>query len=144
MVKYQNDFLEINQYIRLQKIKAMTNAINWFEIPVSDFDRAKKFYETIIGAEFPVMEAMGMKSAFFPVDLQKGLGGCLIQGPGYEPSSKGALVYLNGDEDLNGILSKVDAAGGEIILPKTAIGANGFMAHFRDCEGNRIGLHSTK
>lgn len=122
----------------------MTNAINWFEIPVSDFNRAKKFYETIISAEFQVMEAMGMKSAFFPVDLKKGLGGCLIQGTGYEPSSKGALVYLNGEDDLNRILSKVEAAGGKIILPKTAIGPNGFMAHFTDCEGNRVGLHSTK
>ena len=23
------------------------NALNWFEIPVSDFERSKKFYETI-------------------------------------------------------------------------------------------------
>ncbi len=121
----------------------MSNAINWFEIPVSDFNRAQKFYETILAAEMPVMEAMGMKSAFFPVDLQSGaVGGCIIQGAGYEPSQKGALVYLNGGDDLSVILNRVEAAGGKITLPKTPIGKNGFMAHFTDSEGNKIGLHS--
>jgi predicted enzyme related to lactoylglutathione lyase len=31
-----------------KKISAETNAINWFEIAVTDIARAKKFYETII------------------------------------------------------------------------------------------------
>jgi uncharacterized protein len=127
-----------------QNQNKMKNAINWFEIPVTDFDRAKKFYEIILGATMQTMEAMGMKSAFFPADLQNGIGGCIIQGPGYEPATKGSLVYLNGGEDLNSVLSKVEQAGGKIMLPKTAIGPNGFMAHFQDCEGNRVGLHSMK
>ncbi|MEP7376701.1 MAG: VOC family protein [Chitinophagaceae bacterium] len=29
----------------------MKNAINWFEIPVENFDKAKKFYEAILGAD---------------------------------------------------------------------------------------------
>lgn len=57
---------------------------------------------------------------------------------------KGSLVYLNGGDDLGFPLSKVEAAGGRILLPKTAIGANGFMAHFTDTEGNKVGLHSMK
>lgn len=123
----------------------MRNAINWFEIPVKDFDKAKKFYETILGAEMPVMEAMGMKSAFLPAELLAGgIGGCIIQGKGYEPSANGTVVYLNGGDDLSVPLSKVEAAGGKVLLPKTSIGQNGFMAHFTDSEGNRIGLHSVK
>jgi len=125
------------------KLDYMKNAINWFEIPVRHFDKAKKFYETILGAEMQLMEAMGMKSAFFPAEMETGgIGGCIIQGEGYEPSPKGSLVYLNGGDDLGIPLSKVEAAGGKILLPKTAIGQNGFMAHFTDTEGNRIGLHS--
>ncbi len=121
------------------------NAINWFEIPVKNLSNAKKFYETILGAEMHVMEAMGMKSAFFAADLQKGaIGGCIIEGPGYEPANKGSVVYLNGGEDLSVPLSKVEEAGGKIILPKTAIGHNGFMAYFEDTEGNKVGLHSRK
>jgi predicted enzyme related to lactoylglutathione lyase len=123
----------------------MINAINWFEIPVKNFDKAKNFYETIFGADMHVMEAMGMKSAFFPVELQTGgIGGSITQGEGYEPSPNGSLVYLNGGDDLDIPLSKVEAAGGKIILRKTAIGKNGFMAHFIDTEGNKIGLHSMK
>ena len=122
----------------------MKNAINWFEIPVKDFNKAKAFYETILGAKLQVMEAMGMKSAFFPADLQNGIGGCLREGQGYEPSTKGSLVYLNGGDDLSIPLSKVEAAGGKILLPKTAIGPNGFLAHFTDTEGNKVALHSMK
>lgn len=123
----------------------MKNAVNWFEIPVKNFDNAKKFYETILDADMHVMEAMGMKSAFFPAEMQNGgIGGCITQAQGYEPSAKGSLVYLNGGDDLSVPLSKVEAAGGKVVLPKTAIGSNGFMAHFTDTEGNKLGLHSMK
>ncbi len=71
------------------------------------------------------MEAMGMKSCFFPADLENEIGGCIIEGKGYEPSDKGSLIYLNGDRDLEEILSKVEEAGGKIILFKTAVGPNG-------------------
>ncbi|HTF82411.1 MAG TPA: VOC family protein [Cytophagales bacterium] len=123
----------------------MKNAINWFEIPVKDIQKAKSFYESILGAEMQIMEAMGMKTAFFPADLENGfIGGCIMEGQGYEPSSKGAIVYLNGGEDLSVPLSKVEAAGGKVVLPKTSLGPNGYMAHFVDTEGNKVGFHSMK
>ena len=121
----------------------MAHAINWFEIPVTDFARAKKFYEAILGTELQTMEAMGMTMAFFPADFQNGeIGGGIVTGNGSQPSATGSLVYLNGGEDLSAALSKVEPAGGKIVLPKTAIGPNGFMAHFMDTEGNKVALHS--
>lgn len=42
------------------------NALNWFEIPVSDIKRAKAFYETTFGIKMEEQEMMGMKMAFFP------------------------------------------------------------------------------
>lgn len=122
----------------------MTNAINWFEIPVTDFDRAKKFYETILGGKIMEMPFQNGKYGMLPCDMQNGVGGGLAQGEGFEPSDKGTIVYLNGGEDLSGSLSKVESAGGKIIMPKTSIGENGFMAHFIDTEGNRVALHSMK
>ena len=93
----------------------MKNSINWFEIPVKNFDSAKKFYETVLGEKMQMMEAMGMKSAFFPFDMKGGgIGGCIIQGKGYEPSQKGSVVYLNGGDDLSIPLAKVEKAGGKI------------------------------
>jgi len=122
----------------------MTNAINWFEIPVTDFARAKKFYETILAAEIMEMPFPNGKYGMLPSDMQNGVGGGLAQGEGFEPSDKGTIVYLNGGEDLSLPLSRVEQAGGKIIVPKTSIGENGFMAHFIDTEGNRVAFHSMK
>ncbi len=122
----------------------MKNAINWFEIPVTDFTRAKKFYETILDAEIMEMPFPDGKYGMFPSDMQSGVGGGLAQGEGFVPSDKGTVVYLNGGEDLSVSLGKVESAGGKIVMPKTSIGENGFMAHFIDTEGNRVALHSMK
>lgn len=122
----------------------MTNAINWFEIPVTDFARAKKFYETILAAEIMEMPFPNGKYGMLPSDMQNGVGGGLAQGEGFEPSDKGTIVYLNGGDDLSLPLSRVELAGGKIIIPKTSIGENGFMAHFIDTEGNRVAFHSMK
>ena len=123
----------------------MTNSINWFEIPVTDFARAKKFYETLFGMEVMEMPHPMYKYGMLPADMKNGgVGGGIVQGEGFEPSTKGTIVYLNGGEDLSEPLARVETAGGKIILPKTAIGGNGFMAQFIDTEGNRIALHSMK
>lgn len=122
----------------------MKNSINWFEIPATNFERAKAFYETLLGAEIQVMPHPEMKYGMLPGDMQNGVTGGLIEGAGFEPSDKGPLIYLNGGEDLSGPLSRVEPAGGKIVLPKTSIGPNGFMAHFIDTEGNKIALHSMK
>ncbi|MBL0135969.1 MAG: VOC family protein [Chitinophagaceae bacterium] len=122
----------------------MTNAINWFEIPVTDFTRAKKFYETLLGAEIMEVPFPNGKYGMLPADMEKGVGGGLVQGEGFEPSDKGTIVYLNGGDDLSGSLSRVEQAGGKIVMPKTSIGQNGFMALFIDTEGNKVALHSMK
>ena len=122
----------------------MTNSINWFEIPVTDFTRAKKFYETLFDAEIMEMPFPDGKYGMLPCDMEKGVGGGIVQGDGFIPSEKGTIVYLNGGEDLNIPLARIENAGAKILLPKTSIGQNGFMAHFIDTEGNRIALHSNK
>lgn len=120
----------------------MAHAINWFEIPAKNFERAKAFYEAVLGIEM-IMPFPGMKYAMFPADMQNGeIGGGLLEEEGYEPSKQGPLVYLNGGEDLSVPLAKVEVAGGQLIMPKTSIGPNGFMARFIDTEGNRIAFHS--
>jgi len=121
----------------------MANAINWFEIPVTDYDRAKKFYENLLDISLHDMERGPLQYGFFPHDLgAHGASGSLVKAEGYNPSDQGSVVYLTASPDLNVALSKIEAAGGEILMPKTAIGENGFIAHFRDTEGNRVALHS--
>lgn len=122
------------------------NALNWFEISVSDINRAKTFYETIFGIEMPIQEMMGMQMAFFPSEDMNGkVSGAIVQGPMHKPSADGAKIYLNGNPDLSVALSKVEAAGGKVMMPKTKISDEvGYMAGFIDCEGNAVALHSNK
>lgn len=120
-----------------------TNAVNWFEIPVSDFARAKKFYSTIFGYEMPEMEMDSVRMGILPYQQGQGVGGAICFGEGYEPTEKGAKVYLNGGDDLTTVLNRVEAAGGKVELGKTAIQDDmGYFAIFYDTEGNWIGLHS--
>ncbi len=119
----------------------MADALNWFEIPAADIDRAKKFYNSIFGIQLIAMQASeGYPMGMFP--FEDGVSGAVIQGEGYTPSAEGTVVYLNGGDDLNNVLNKVEAAGGKVIMPKTDIGENGYVAYFMDTEGNRVGLHS--
>lgn len=125
---------------------AKENAINWFEIPATDISRAKKFYETIFGIEMHESEMMGMKMAFFPSEDMNGkVSGALVQGPNSKTAADGIKIYLNGNPDLSDALSKIEKAGGKVLMPKTKINDEvGFMAVFVDPEGNTLALHSNK
>jgi predicted enzyme related to lactoylglutathione lyase len=124
----------------------LTNAINWFEIPVTDFDRAKKFYEAIFDYQVPESTAGTKKMGFFMYDFKSGkIGGAICHGDEYTPSKNGSIVYLNGDPDLQIILGRVEQAGGKIIQHKIQVTPEvGCTAFFEDTEGNKVGLHSRK
>lgn len=118
------------------------HAINWFEIPVTDFARAKAFYETVLGRPIETM-TMGPSTMGFLSMGPDSVGGAIVQEEGATPSRSGTLVYLNGGDDLAPTLARVEGAGGSVAVPKTDIGSGfGFFAHFIDTEGNRVGLHS--
>ncbi|MBL7766720.1 MAG: VOC family protein [Chitinophagaceae bacterium] len=120
------------------------NMINWFEIPVTDFDRARSFYETIFDIEMSVTSMQGYKMAFFPAFEGK-ISGAICFGEGYIPSGAGSLLYLNANPDVNLVLDRAIQAGGRIIVPKTLISAEvGYYAFIVDTEGNRIALHSNR
>jgi predicted enzyme related to lactoylglutathione lyase len=120
------------------------NILNWFEISVNDIARAKKFYETIFSIQLEEADMMGMKMVSFPYDYTSGkLSGALVQSDMHKPSSDGVKVYFNGNPDLDSALSKVEAAGGKITMPKMKISDEiGYMAFIIDTEGNSVGLHS--
>ena len=124
----------------------MNNAISWFEIPAIDLARATRFYEAIFGTTLVPVDLSNIRMRMFPLtNMENGIGGAVVDSGGFhKPSATdGPLIYLNGNPDLQNILDKVIAAGGTIVVPKTAISeAYGRMAIIIDTEGNRIGLHS--
>ena len=134
---------------KLKKIDNQTNVLTWFEIPVTDTERAKKFYEIILDIQMTtrLFPETNEELTFFPYDpkiIQATSGritGVLTKSNTKYPSDKGTLVYINAYPEIQKVLDKVEQAGGKIIVPKTQIPA-GFIAVIIDTEGNKIGLHA--
>ncbi|AWM12886.1 glyoxalase/bleomycin resistance/extradiol dioxygenase family protein [Flavobacterium sediminis] len=135
----------------LKKIDPETNVLTWFEIPVNNTERAKKFYETILDIEMTtrIFPETNEELTFFPYNpeiIQATSGrvtGVLTKSDTNKPSNCGALIYINASPYLQSALDKVEAAGGKIVEPKTSM-PFGFIAIITDSEGNRIGLHAEK
>jgi uncharacterized protein len=120
------------------------NPVVYFEIPVINMDRAVAFYAAVFALTFaPTARIDGNDMTRFPFyDQAAGIGGALVCGDSYQPSSTaaGILVYFN-TNDMDETLRRVLEQGGTIFYPKTSIGEHGWVAEFIDCEGNRLGLH---
>ena len=109
----------------------------WFDIPVTDMGRAVAFYEGVTNQKLQRMRVgADRETALFESD------GCLFSSPEDKPSHFGSRVYFNATPSIDDWLDRVKAAGGKILVPRTAIGGDrGFFAYFEDSEGNRVGLH---
>jgi predicted enzyme related to lactoylglutathione lyase len=119
----------------------MSNLIAWVEIPTQDFQRAVKFYNSVLQFEMEGMDFGHEKMAIFPNGE-----GAIIEAEGYQPASTGVLVSLNVTDTMEASLDRVKAAGGEVLKEKTKIEAEGrgYFAIFKDSEGNRLGFYSDK
>jgi uncharacterized protein len=125
-------------------IAAKTNPVNWFEIPVKDVGRARKFYEKVFDKELTPEKMGEYDIAFFPMEQgAPGSAGMLIKGETYEPSHAGTVIYFSVN-DIEDTLRRINANGGKTVFPKKSIGQYGFIAHFEDTEGNRLALHAMK
>lgn len=123
---------------------APRNAVNWFEIPVTDLDRAQRFYEAVFDISLHREQAgPATMLAVFPYE-KPGVGGCLFAtANGTQPSQHGAVLYLNAEPSLDAALARAEAAGGRVIQPRTELPEGmGCFAHIADSEGNRVGLHA--
>ena len=127
----------------------MSNAINWFEIPVRDLETSARFYETVLADQDGKPRAMrrevdgGRPMAIFAYDQGAGaVGGALVADPKLRPGKGDTILYLDVTGRLDQSLLRVAAAGGAIVQPKTDISVNGFIALVKDPDGNVVGLHS--
>ncbi len=118
------------------------NPVNWFEIPVADMPRARKFYSEVFGYEMAGENMGPIELAFFPMaENEPGIGGGLSKSPGRKPGVDGVRIYFS-VADIDGALAKVAKAGGAVVSGRTSLGPYGFMAEFTDTEGNLICLHT--
>ena len=99
----------------------MANQIVWCDIPVSDLDRAVRFYSAVLGTEVKKQNLPGMTIAVLPHNDGE-VGGCLFQSPEEKPSAQGVMIYLEANGRLDEAIAAVTANGGKILQPKHAIG----------------------
>lgn len=118
------------------------NPVSYFEIPVTDMERAVHFYQSVFDYELQETTIDGIQMALFPQnESAPGASGALAKGESYQPSKSGPRIYFT-VPDIESVLTKVRESGGEVAYPKTSIGDLGWVAEFIDSEGNQIALHS--
>jgi len=122
----------------------MKNPVCYFEIPVTDLDRAIAFYNAVFDYQFDRVTIDGNEMALFPAsDKASGITGALAKGDSYVPGKQGSRIYFS-VVSIKETLQKVKQAGGEVLYQETSVGAYGSVAELEDSEGNCIALHSVK
>lgn len=120
-----------------------SNPVVYFEIPVSDIERATVFYSTVFNVDFQKEIIDNNEMLLFPFSNEKtGISGALAKGEIYKPTNDGVLLYF-GTDNIDATLEMVTSIGGKILYPKTDNGI-GLVAEFEDSEGNRIALYQSK
>ena len=122
----------------------MSSTVAWFDIPVTDMDRAIRFYEALTGQSLKKLQVREHEeTALFEAGQTGDVSGCLWKSPDDKPSIYGSRVYLNANPSIDEWLARVEPAGGKILVGKTPIPPDrGFFAYILDSEGNRVGLNA--
>ncbi|TSE03979.1 VOC family protein [Aquimarina algiphila] len=124
-------------------MKDKYNPVVYFEIPVSNIDRAIKFYKSVFNFTFEREVIDKNEMALFPfAEESSGISGALAKGEIYKPTNDGVVIYFK-TENIDKTLKIVIENGGQMLYPKTSNEELGFVAEFEDSEGNRIALHQS-
>ena len=119
----------------------MKNAVTWFEIPVSNLDKAIHFYETVFSMKMEPFTIKEFKLAMFPATE---VSGALLEETDYKGSDRSVIIYLNIPDSIEAVLERAEQQGGTIITPRTVISEDvGWSATFRDLDNNVIGLYES-
>lgn len=123
------------------------NNLVWFELPVSDLDRATSFYESVFATKLAIDERFP-ELAVFPRREQSAATGALSvfhdEKIESRPSTDGVIIYLNCDGEIDAVLKRAKDAGAHLLQEVAQLpNGLGWVAQFRDLDGNRVGLHAT-
>ena len=117
--------------------------VQHFEIPADDVDRSQRFYKEVFGWEMQKWnnpENPEKDYWYFETKDDKGntgIGGGMMKRQSPEHTVTNYITVSAIDE----YTSKLEQAGGKVIIPKTKIPDMGFYAVFLDSENNMFGLY---
>ncbi|MBK8848432.1 MAG: VOC family protein [Bacteroidetes bacterium] len=117
----------------------MSNKLTHFAIHIDDMERAKSFYDGVFDWDF---QSYGQED-FLQIKADKSENSELIgalQSRKYSPVPD-KIIGLECSisvENIDDIIEKVNANGGQVLMPRTAIPYVGWIAKFLDTEGNLI------
>ena len=119
----------------------------WTDIPVTNLDRAIKFYSAVLGKEVKKLSEGGSEYGLLP-HAEQNASGCLCVrgdsgGVDNTPSANGPLIYLLVEGRLDEAVEAARQNGGKILRARQQIGEHGFRGVIIDSEGNRIALHTS-
>ena len=122
-----------------------SRVIAWFQIPAHDFERATRFYKAALDVSLQRAVSGGVPMSMFR-HAEADTGGCIVYNPPEsKPNADGVLVYLNAKPSVTAALDRIEKAGGRKLGPAVELPDNyGYIGHFIDTEGNRVGLHAPK
>ncbi len=116
----------------------------YFEIPVTNMDRAVAFYEELMELKLDRQIVDGYEMALFPfADGAPGATGALAKGDVYKPSKDGAIIYFQ-VRDIKSTLEKAQKLGRPTLYPIKDLGDAGYVAEIEDTEGNRLALNQPR
>src|SRR5467141_867227 len=119
----------------------------WTDIPVTNLNRAIKFYSAVLGKEVSKMAEGGFEYGLLPHQEQNASGCLCVSGDSVgnenQPSQTGPLIYLSVEDRPNDAVKDARVVGGKVLEDKQQIGPHGVRAMIIDSEGNRIALHSS-
>jgi uncharacterized protein len=120
------------------------NPVGWFDIHVSNLERAKKFYEKVFDIQLVDLPPEWGRQSTFPFSNEgTNISGGLVEKADMAPNGNNTIVYFV-SEDCVSEEARVEKAGGKILKSKMPIGEFGFISLIMDTEGNTIGIHSRK
>lgn len=115
-----------------------TNTCVWFEIPVSDLDRARDFYSAVLKTDMARSDEGPNPMVSFTSMDDNGVSGHLYPGKP-AASGNGPTIHLAAPDGLDAVADRVRAAGGQVVSDPIEIPAGSFF-YATDPDGNSIGF----
>ena len=112
----------------------MAHPIVHVEIPATNAQALGDFYKNIFGWKLQLDPMFN----YLQFSGEGGPNGAFVEQS--DAHREGSPVIYIGTDDVEGDLAQVEAAGGQVLMPKMEIPGVGWMGMFRDPSGNHVGL----